>query len=95
MKDTDNMLTMGKVIQLPIETGDGINCTNHYPTGRLAKNSVKALSGMKKIPVIQTTTRNTLIFMREVQMGANNISQRKSSSDITGRTRKFTVIYTL
>ena len=82
MKETDSLLSQGRLQGYDIQTHDGYNCSVHYTTGRFGKDTLQKLYGVPELPVLHNSTRLALLIMREAHCGADSTSHHKSPSDI-------------
>ena len=93
MKETDNLLSQGRLRGYDVETKEGYTRTVHYTTGRFGKTNVETLYGISDLPVLHNATRLALLIMREVHQGQDGVNHRKSPSDMIGRSRHYALIY--
>ena len=93
MADTETLIAADKLKQYSIETKESINRLIHVSTGRFNHDGVSALYSVGELPVIHNTSRLAKMILREAHMGQDNLSHRKSPSDIIGRSREHAVIY--
>ena len=87
LRETERLITAGKLRQYSIKSKEGINHLIHYTTGRVAHEGVIALDD-GELPVIHNTTRPAKMILREAYMGSDNLSHRRYPSDVIGRSRE-------
>ena len=92
MKETDNLLSQGRLQGYDVETKEGYTRTVHYTTGRFGKTNLQTLYGISELPVLHNSTRLALLIMREVHQGQDGVNHRKSQSDMIGRSRQYILI---
>merc|ERR1712002_849575 len=56
MKETDELITRGRLTGYDIQTKEGINRPIHYTTGRFGKETLMKLYGINELPVIHNST---------------------------------------
>ena len=93
MKETDELITQGRLNGYDIQTKEGINRSIHYTTGRFGKETLMKLYGIPELPVLHASTKLALLIMREAHSGADSLNHRRSPSDIIGRARQYALIY--
>ena len=93
MKETDELISQGRLNGYDIQTKEGYNQSVHYTTGRFGKETLMKLYGIPELPVLHNSTRLALLIMREAHSGADSLNHRRSPSDIIGRARQYALIY--
>ena len=92
MKETDNLLSQGRLWGYDVETKEGYTHTVHYTTGRFGKTNLQTLYGISELPVLHNSTRLALLIMREVHQGQDGVNHCKSLSDMTERSQQYALI---
>ena len=92
MKETDELISQGRLNGYDIQTKEGYNRSVHYTTGRFGKETLMKLYGIPELPVLHNSMRLTLLIMREAHTGADSKSHQKSPSDIIGRAHQYALI---
>ena len=85
MKETDQLISQGRLTGYDVTTKDGINRSVHYTTGRFGKESLMKLYGISELPILHNSSRLALLIIREAHSKADSTSHRKSPSGIIGR----------
>ena len=91
MEETDILLSKGQLLNLDIQTKEGINRTLHVTTGRFGKEGVKALYDKEALPVISASSKVAQLILRDCHQGSNNLNHRKAE-DALARSRRFAYI---
>ena len=92
MKETDNLLSQGRLRGYDVETKEGHTHTVHYTTGRFGKTNLQTLYGISELPVLHNSTRLALLIMREVHQGQYGVDHHRSQSDMIGRSWQYALI---
>ena len=93
MKETDELISQGRLRGYDVITRDGINRSIHYTTGRFGRESLIKLYHISELLILHNTSILALLIMREAHSGADSTSHRRSPADIIGRSCQFPVIY--
>ena len=65
MKETDELISQGRLNGYDIQTKEGYNLSVHYTTGRFRKDTLMKLYGIPEFPVFHNSTKLTLHIMSE------------------------------
>ena len=66
MKETDQLISQGRLTGFDINIKDGINRSVYYTTGRFGKEFLLKLYGISKLPILHNSSRLALLIMREL-----------------------------